>query len=244
MIKCEICKRELDNFKSLSIHIHTHLDESREYYDRFIKKGGEGICSGIGCNCKTKFYNINLGYYKYCSCKCSRSITILNPRSEKQNEAAISLGTVYGKIYGKINGMKNKGREGSEEQKDVARKTMIFYNKSEKHKQISSCRMKNGGAAYANSFIKSPSKPQVNLFNETKKFYPDATLNYPCLNYSIDVAIPSLKIAIEYDGSYWHKDTEKDRIRQEKLEAMGWKFLRYRDYIPDTARLQEDIRRV
>lgn len=92
--------------------------------------------------------------------------------------------------------------------------------------------MKNGGAAIANSGIKNPSKPQVELFTRTKELFPDAILNYPCLNYSIDVAIPSLKVAIEYDEPYWHKNEEKDRKRQLEIEQQGWRFIRYRSYIP------------
>lgn len=92
--------------------------------------------------------------------------------------------------------------------------------------------MLNGGATYVCSFNKTPSKPQVELFNLSKGIYEDAVLNYPCLNYSIDVAIPSLKIAMEYDGSYWHQDKEKDMERQLKIEQQGWQVIRFRDYIP------------
>lgn len=105
-------------------------------------------------------------------------------------------------------------------------------------------RMKNGGAAFANSFIKSPSRPQVELFELIKLIYPNAILNYPSLNLSIDIAIPNRKIAVEYDGSYWHRDKEADKIRQKKLEAIGWRFLRYIDYIPSINKLKKDLRDV
>ena len=49
-----------------------------------------------------------------------------------------------------------------------------------------------------------------------KNFYEDHKgIRFP------DIGIPSLKIDIEYDGSYWH-DKEKDKIRQKKLEGVGW----------------------
>jgi len=38
-----------------------------------------------------------------------------------------------------------------------------------------------------------------------------------------------------------HKVTAKDRIRQEQLENLGWKFIRYRDYIPTLQELKNDI---
>ena len=88
--------------------------------------------------------------------------------------------------------------------------------------------MRNGGAGLANSFIVNPSKPQVHLYERIKIFYPSAVLNYPFLNYSIDIAIPELKIAIEYDEPYWHQGREEnDAIRQQNIEAKGWKFIRY-----------------
>jgi len=47
--------------------------------------------------------------------------------------------------------------------------------------------------------------------------------------YFIDFAIPEHKIAIECDGDYWHKNTEKDIIRQQHIENQGWQFLRFKE---------------
>ena len=57
----------------------------------------------------------------------------------------------------------------------------------------------------------------------------------------IDVAIPSLMIAIEYDGSWYHQNEEKDMIRQKEIEGQGWRFIRYKDYLPDRENLIKDI---
>ena len=97
--------------------------------------------------------------------------------------------------------------------------------------------------AYACSFVKNPSKPQIELYNLTKKFYPSAILNCYLkeVNCCPDIVIPDLKIAIEYDGSYWHKDIEKDKIRQEKIENLGFKFIRYIDRLPNKEELIQDI---
>jgi len=91
-------------------------------------------------------------------------------------------------------------------------------------------RMLNGGAVHALSFTKNPSKTQVELFNRIKEVYPNAILNYPCLqlNYSLDIAIPELKIWFESDGSWYHQDKEKDLKRQKEIEdLLGWKCIRY-----------------
>jgi hypothetical protein len=80
-------------------------------------------------------------------------------------------------------------------------------------------------------FIKNPSKPQVQLYEKVKLLYSSAVLNYPCLNYSIDIAIPELKVA---------QDKESDRKRQTKIEEGGWKFLRY-GKIPEDGKLKKDL---
>ena len=61
------------------------------------------------------------------------------------------------------------------------------------------------------------------------------------MNKCIDIALPHRKIAIEYDCWYWHQDEEKDRIRQEQLEKLGWRFIRYRDRVPSIEELRNNI---
>jgi len=130
------------------------------------------------------------------------------------------------------------------------RKKMSLINKgkklSEETKQKLRERMLNGGSTHSNSFIKNPSKPQIELFELTKKLYSEAKLNYPVFefNRSIDVCIPHFKIAIEYDGSYWHQDESKDEIRQKELETLGYRFIRYRDRIPSLEELGKDIEKL
>ena len=121
-------------------------------------------------------------------------------------------------------------------QKEIANRPEIKIRK----RQI----MINGGASYVNSFIKNPSKPQVALHELTKQLFPEAQLNYPIreVNRNIDIAIPEYMIAIEYDGSWWHQDKESDKKRQEQLESLGWKFIRYKDYIPTLEELESNIK--
>lgn len=101
--------------------------------------------------------------------------------------------------------------------------------------------MSDGGSAHANMFITNPSKPQVALFKLCQELLPYPIMNYPSCGYSIDIAVPSLNLAIEYDGSYWHQDEEYDNKRQTTIEEDGWAFLRYKDYVPDKNELMKDI---
>lgn len=102
----------------------------------------------------------------------------------------------------------------------------------------------DGLAAYASSCNKNPSKPQVELFELVKQLCFCAQLNYYIkeVNKVIDIAIPFHKIAIEYDGSYWHQDEEKDIQRQKQIESLGWRFIRYIDRIPSLEELISSIK--
>jgi very-short-patch-repair endonuclease len=66
-------------------------------------------------------------------------------------------------------------------------------------------------------------------------FYPQ----YPILEYFVDFADPVKKIAIECDGKEFHQDKEKDRIRQERIEAEGWEFIRFEG--KDTYKCYDDF---
>lgn len=73
------------------------------------------------------------------------------------------------------------------------------------------------------------SKPQLQLYELLKKYYKNCELNYLEGHCFLDcfVLIDNIKIDIEYDGFYWHKDKKnKDRKRDEFLKSKGYKILR------------------
>lgn len=53
-------------------------------------------------------------------------------------------------------------------------------------------------------------------------FYPQ----FPIGKYNVDFADPINKIVIEVDGKEWHTDFEKDKKRQNEIEALGWEVIR------------------
>ena len=66
-MKCEICGKE---FAHLGLHInYQHKDiTQKEYYDRYLKQGGEGFC--FTCGQPLPFVNLIRGYKHYCNAKC------------------------------------------------------------------------------------------------------------------------------------------------------------------------------
>lgn len=63
----------------------------------------------------------------------------------------------------------------------------------------------------------------IRMYRQTRYFRPE----YPIGKYFADFADPVHKIVIEIDGKQFHKDVEKDRIRQTEIEGMGWYVIRF-----------------
>lgn len=72
------------------------------------------------------------------------------------------------------------------------------------------------------------SKQQLQLYEIVKLKYPDAELNFPYEHCSLDVfiCVNNIKIDIEYDCWYWHRDKHKDVRRGKFLQTQGFKVLR------------------
>lgn len=52
--------------------------------------------------------------------------------------------------------------------------------------------------------------------------------------YGVDIVIPELKVIVEYDGAWWHRNTKPDNIKNYALEELGWKVIRIRcDPLPE-----------
>lgn len=69
------------------------------------------------------------------------------------------------------------------------------------------------------------------IFYYVKKMFSDAQNRYLINNkIEIDIWIPSIKVAIEYDGYYWHKsEQDKDDNKNQYLNNLGIKVIRVRD---------------
>lgn len=75
------------------------------------------------------------------------------------------------------------------------------------------------------------SRPQIALFEKIKELYPNyvCELNYPVSKLFLDTALflEDIKIDIEYDGIYWHKDKKGFDFRRDTIvKKMGYKVLR------------------
>lgn len=81
--------------------------------------------------------------------------------------------------------------------------------------------------------VNKTSKPEIMLYNIVKLYYPSAQHKYKILSdkhyyWELDIAIPEIKLNLEYDGYYWHKDNkQRDEHRDLFLEKQGWRVTRF-----------------
>lgn len=75
------------------------------------------------------------------------------------------------------------------------------------------------------------SKPELRVFAEIKALFPDTQNRKKFGKTELDIFIPSLNIGIEYDGAYWHKNSNaKDLKKIDKFSNLNINVIRVRVY--------------
>jgi len=80
-------------------------------------------------------------------------------------------------------------------------------------------RVSGNGCPYCSKGSRS-SQPEQLVYLYCKKYFPDTLSMTKIGKINVDIYIPSLKIAIEYDGSIWHQISNTD-YKYEKLKEVG-----------------------
>lgn len=208
MVKCEICRREFDNFKGLSSHLRQkHKIKSKEYYDRFVKKEDEGIC--VECGKKTNFTSLKNGYLKFCSVRCVHANQeVLGKISKTCEERYGGLGLSSPILKEKIEAtnMKKYGVKNNYTRQEIKTKS----HSPESLEKVLNTKKKN------NTF--NTSKPEKKLESELRKLFPDLKTQYKSELYpfACDFYIPSLDLYIEcnlhwtHGGRFFDKNNKND----------------------------------
>jgi very-short-patch-repair endonuclease len=216
-MKCIICNNELkgEQVRCCSINcreiykIKNNIKPSTNFLLwRKNKKGNVGNQNNV--NVIKKISNTKKEMYK------SGEIKNWNDGLTKETDKRVREG-------GKKGGLKRKGKSYYTDERrikqSVKQKEWAKNNKEHYRRMRKLC-----------SQI-SISKPQMELYLLIKERYPEAELEYLIkTNYSwryADIAIPSLKIDIEYDGQNWHKNKSLDDLRDKQLAEVGWKTIRF-----------------
>jgi hypothetical protein len=248
--KCLLCNSAVyTNSRSLGVHIkRTHNINTKEYYDTYIKKDGEGICKT--CGKYTKFNNLEKGYFLHCCKEC------ISGDSDVKNKKENTLLKLYGvknsfhtpearKQYNKIihnpkTSIINATVERLEHKcstiekliyvdKNTYKFNCLLCGKEQKQEHyITMHRIYNGINPCLNchpyGYPQSAGEKEVVKY--IKEFYEGEILenNHSILSpRELDIYLPELKLAFEFDGTYWHADPrffkETDIISPKNLTA-------------------------
>ena len=74
------------------------------------------------------------------------------------------------------------------------------------------------------------SRNELRILSELQFLFSDVEHRKKIEGYEVDIFLPSINLAIEYDGWYWHKSkANKDREKQRDIEKLGIELLRVRE---------------
>jgi len=79
-------------------------------------------------------------------------------------------------------------------------------------------------------FCTNPSStPELRIFSELKTIFPSALHRKKINGHEVDILIPELNIAIEYDGEFWHRKKQKQDLRKNEMLKDKVTLIRVRD---------------
>lgn len=106
---CEECNKVFHKKDKLSYHINLKHNGTKDYYDKYLKEEGEGLCKI--CNNETKFTGFKYTYDKCCCKNCQK---------------------VYRKIQTEKSVIKIYGVKNASESKDIKDKIKLSWSKKTK----------------------------------------------------------------------------------------------------------------
>lgn len=220
-MKCKICDCE---FQNLGKHLSVHNITAKDYYKRYIlQTTDDPLCPT--CGCVLPFIKLTKGFPKFCSYKCRNTNT---EWKEQHNQIILEKhGTL--RITNDEKTKQTKNSNTLKKLNDLVHEygTVEQY---ETNRVIYRCNRCKENQEYTYNFFKhrinykmNPcAKCQATLlgFNQCSRLENDLCdfIENNCL-YSLerhnrqilggkelDIYIPELKIAFEFDGTYWHMD--------------------------------------
>jgi transcription elongation factor Elf1 len=183
ILLCKICGKEFENYRSLSHHLRTHKITSKEYYDKFFKKEGEGVCPV--CGKETSFHSINKGYCKFCSNKCANKGK--RPSEETKKKLSNAKKGENNPFYGKHHSEKTK--------KKMSDAHIGKHHTEETKKKL------------------SDTKKGKHLSEETKKKISDSRKGENHPNYKGGISLKEFKDAYGLEPTEWQKLAQEIRKR-------------------------------
>ncbi len=142
------------------------------------------------------------------------------------------LQTINPTLAKEWNHEKNNGLTPMDVLPNSEKKVWWKCNKGHEWNATVGSRNSGNGCPICNS-EQSTSFPEYALIFYLEKYGLKTIHSYRKMGYELDVFIPSKKVAIEYDGYYWHKNKSKqDLSKNLKCKKDGIKLYRIRENLP------------
>lgn len=218
MIECKICGKEFEKGHNWKHHL-----TSKEYYDTYLKKDFDGKC--CICGKDTIWHKQKFCYDKYCINHQPKKIH----SNYKNRDKAIA--TCQAKFNGKLNSGAWDSRHKKIKQFEVdnnctSTKTLVTkYGQGWKALNLPKIYMNTQNTFISNEYlpniIKYSSKKHINLKGKAESYILEH-LEYNGVIQpnnrkiirpkELDIYIPDLKLAIEFNGTYWHAEERQNNI--------------------------------
>jgi len=181
-----------------------------------MKKPNEGICPV--CNKSTSWWSLDRGYMQHCSSKCAQNNPTVIQKREQHCIDKYGVKNPYQaeKVKEKIKqtNLTKYGYEHNLQRPEIiqqSRKTKLekygseTYNNSKKAQQT--CLERYGTDCFSANGNISSSKNEKQLLAIMQKYCKckiETNTRLVISPLELDLYIPELKLAIEYNGEYWH----------------------------------------
>ena len=241
-MKCHLCdleSRQLNGF--MSRHYKTHVTDiytREDYLASLLEANGKPPNHCPVCGKRTKYSREEASWDKYCSRECfyestkgkgnpnykggmtitvcaNCEKTIERHPSQLPNDktfCSISCSTTY---YSRPENISEKRIEGMR----------VNREKSKQRWQDEEYRTKMA-RSMAETFKDHTSQVERDCFEAVKRLYPDARPQEVIGYYAFDIFIPSLSLAIEFDGTYWHGPLNPQYGYQDTLDRRKTTYLK------------------
>lgn len=200
---CKICGKEYLKARDLSNHLK--FDEYikiKDYYDAYLKEEKEGIC--LTCGKFTKFINVNKGYAIYCciDCRAKSPIKYSYNNSQKNQNTVTQRNIQFEKEHnctqiGKLIHQYGQGWLSLNLPKIMRNKNAHFISNDYLPMIIN----------YASKNHSYRSNKEIDLYDFVCSIY-DGEVSHNTRkvvkHYELDIWIPNLSLAIEFNGIKWH----------------------------------------
>lgn len=225
-MKCEICGRE---FKKG--HNWVHHMTTQQYYDKYIKTKEDGICKI--CKVPTIWHKQQFCYDEYCQLHKPEKIH----SSYRNRDKAIA--TCKTKFNGKLNSGAWNSRNQRLDQFEIdnnctrTKKLIQLYGQGWLALNLPRlyCGKQNTFVSneYLPQIIEYSSKKHVNLKGKAESYILEHLQyegqiqpnNRKVINpKELDIYIPDLKLAIEFNGTYWHAEERQENINVHREKSI------------------------